>query len=63
MLLLLLLPPPLPQQEIAATCLFLACKLEESLRRTSDIIKVVTRVALKKPTLAVDENSKVSKYY
>ena len=45
-------------QDMAATCLFLACKSEETLRRTQDMLKVVIRVAMKRPTMAIDLQGK-----
>lgn len=49
---------PLPRQNIAATALFLANKVEENCRKTKDIIVAVAKVAQKNAKLVIDEQSK-----
>lgn len=48
----------LPEQNIAATALFLASKAEETCRKTKEIVIAVARVAQKNSTLIIDEQSK-----
>lgn len=48
----------LPEQNIAATALFLASKAEETCRKTKDIVIAVARVAQKNANLIIDEQSK-----
>lgn len=45
-------------QNIAATALFLANKVEENCRKTKDIIIAVAKVAQKNAKLIIDEQSK-----
>lgn len=47
---------------MGATCVFLACKTEESLRKSQDLIKVVVRNALKQPLPSVEAQNKVLFY-
>lgn len=44
--------------DIGGTCIFLACKVEESNRRIRDVVVACTKVATKNPKLVVDEQSK-----
>lgn len=44
--------------DMGATCLFLATKVEESKRRLRDVVIACTKIALKNPTMTVDEQSK-----
>nr|POF04001.1 cyclin pch1 [Quercus suber] len=50
--------PKLHHYQIAATCLFLATKVEESCRKMKEMILAFCRVAQKNPNLVVDEQSK-----
>nr|POF13203.1 cyclin pch1 [Quercus suber] len=50
--------PKLHHYQIAATCLFLATKVEESCRKMKELILAFCRVAQKNPNLVVDEQSK-----
>lgn len=45
-------------QTLGATALFLATKVEESVRKTKDLIIACCRVAQKKPNLPIDDQSK-----
>ncbi|KAI9736510.1 MAG: hypothetical protein M1818_006020 [Claussenomyces sp. TS43310] len=47
-----------PEQNIAATALFLASKAEETCRKTKEIVIAVARVAQKNSNLVIDEQSK-----
>jgi hypothetical protein len=47
-----------PEQNIAATALFLANKTEENCRKTKDVIIAVAKVAQKNTRLEIDEQSK-----
>jgi hypothetical protein len=46
-------------QEVAATCLFLACKIEESMRKCQDFIIKTAKVAMKNPSANIEPGSKV----
>jgi protein BUR2 len=48
----------LPEQNIAATALFLATKAEENCRKTKEIVIAVVKVAQKNASLIIDEQSK-----
>jgi hypothetical protein len=47
-----------PEQDIAATSLFLATKTEENCRKTKEIVIAVAKVAQKNASLIIDEQSK-----
>jgi hypothetical protein len=49
---------PSPEQNIAATALFLAAKAEENCRKTKEMVIAVAKVAQKNANLIIDEQSK-----
>ncbi|KAF2199858.1 cyclin-like protein [Delitschia confertaspora ATCC 74209] len=49
---------PLHHYQIAATCLFLASKVEETTRKMKEFVVACVRVALKDPNRLVDEQTK-----
>ena len=51
-----------PAIEVAAAALFLACKTEETMRRSFDFVSAVARTAAKNPRLNVDPQTKVLAY-